>query len=116
VTTVACLVEQPGLCLRQPLPVAVALVLLLVSLAGPNLPFYTPFLADSSSSSPLLDSSVTGLEPNTEMWGYAQEAAASAGLQQQQLRLVEGDAQQMPFHSDSFDAAVMTLVREAWTL
>jgi hypothetical protein len=50
------------------------------------------------------------------MWGYAQEAAAAAGLQQQQLRLVEGDAQQMPFVSSSFDAAVMTLVSEGWTV
>lgn len=53
---------------------------------------------------------MTGLEPNTAMWGYAQEKAAAAGWAQQQLQLVEGDAQQMPFEDSSFDAAVMTLV------
>jgi ubiquinone/menaquinone biosynthesis C-methylase UbiE len=80
--------------------------------------FYTPFISNnstsSSSSSSINQLSVTGLEPNIAMWGYAQQAAAAAGLQQQQLQLVEGDAQQMPFDSSSFDAAVMTLVSEAW--
>lgn len=72
---------------------------------APNLPYYT----SSSKSSPS-QLSVTGLEPNTAMWGYAQEKAAAAGWAQQQLQLVEGDAQQMPFADSSFDAAVMTLV------
>jgi SAM-dependent methyltransferase len=44
------------------------------------------------------------------MWGYAQDKAAAAGWPQQQLQLVEGDAQQMPLDDSSFDAAVMTLV------
>jgi hypothetical protein len=83
-------------------------ILLPVYPAGPNLSFYTPSFS-SSSSSRQHQLAVTGLEPNTAMWRYAQQAAAAAGLQQQ-LQLVEGDAQQMPFNSSSFDAAVMTLV------
>jgi len=101
---VQCLLTHPAHCMAP---------------AGPNLPFYSSFAGTSSSSSPSISSSspggglsLTGLEPNTAMWGYAQQAAAAAGLGQQQLQLVEGDAQQMPFDSSSFDAAVMTLVRQ----
>lgn len=53
---------------------------------------------------------VTGIDVNTAMAQYAQQAAESAGLPQNQLRLVTGDIQKMPFEDDSFDVVVSTLV------
>ncbi|KAF8072542.1 METTL7A [Scenedesmus sp. PABB004] len=53
---------------------------------------------------------VTGLEPNPAMWPYAREAAAAAGLGEQQLALVAGDATALPFEAGRFDVAVITLV------
>jgi ubiquinone/menaquinone biosynthesis C-methylase UbiE len=44
------------------------------------------------------------------MQPFAKEAAAAAGLGGDQLRLVEGSAEAMPFDDGSFDAAVITLV------
>jgi ubiquinone/menaquinone biosynthesis C-methylase UbiE len=46
------------------------------------------------------------------MQSYARTSAAAAGLGPQQLQLVDGVAEAMPFPSESFDAVVMTLVGE----
>lgn len=54
---------------------------------------------------------VTGIDVNTAMAQYAQQAAESAGLQQDQLHLVNGDIQSLPFKDGSFDVVVSTLVR-----
>lgn len=80
--------------------------------AGPNLPFYTSFSSTSSSreNTAALNLSITGLDPNSSMFDYAERAAFVAGLNPQQLHLVEGDAQQMAFGDATFDAAVLTLV------
>jgi ubiquinone/menaquinone biosynthesis C-methylase UbiE len=48
------------------------------------------------------------------MWPYAEAAVAAAGQPAVSLQLVEGDAQAMPFDAASFDAAVITLVRQYW--
>lgn len=76
------------------------------------MPFYTPFSSASSSraNATAVNLTVTGLDPDSSMFGAAQRAASVAGLQPQGLRLMEGDAQQMPFGCGSFDAAVRTLV------
>lgn len=91
--------------------------------AGPNLPYYTRNLTNlqagaTTATAGAADNSeqqqvplvITGLEPNPAMWQYAQASAEQTGLSQQQLQLVAGDAQQMPFEQDTFNAAVMTLV------
>jgi hypothetical protein len=44
------------------------------------------------------------------MQQYAQQNAAAAGLEPNQLRLLLGDAEQLPFEDGSFDAAAITLV------
>lgn len=79
---------------------------------GPTLPFYTPFSGTSSSrdNPTAVHLTLTGLDPNSSMFEDAKRAAFVAGLHPDNLRLVEGDAQQMPFDSAGFDAAVMTLV------
>jgi len=71
--------------------------------AGPNLPLY----AAAAGADTQLD--ITGLDPNTAMQPYAAAAADQAGLGQQ-LRLVVGSAEQMPFEDASFDAVACTLV------
>lgn len=53
---------------------------------------------------------VTGIDVNTAMAQYAHRAAESAGLPQDQLRLVNGDIQNLPFDNASFDVVVSTLV------
>jgi hypothetical protein len=72
---------QERLCLRHPLLAA-----------GPNMPFYTPFSSASSSrdNAAAVDLTLTGLDPDSSMFGAAQQAAFVAGLQPQGLRLLEG--------------------------
>jgi ubiquinone/menaquinone biosynthesis C-methylase UbiE len=47
------------------------------------------------------------------MQQYAQQNAAAAGLEPDQLRLLLGDAEKLPFEDGSFDAVAITLVRMA---
>lgn len=53
---------------------------------------------------------VTGIDVNTAMAQYAQQAAQDAGLPSDKLRLVTGDVQALPFSDQSFDTIVCTLV------
>lgn len=87
--------------------------------AGPNLPFYPQLLqgTDKPNISNAFDSQqpdpayvITGIEPNPAMWEYAHTSARQAGMMQQQLQLVAADAQELPYESNMFDAAVVTLV------
>ena len=57
-------------------------------------------------------SSYVGLDPNPAMFQYAVPQAAEAGLA---LQPVEGAAEALPFADASFDAVVLTLVRERVT-
>lgn len=59
---------------------------------------------------PLQDVQVTGIDVNTAMAQYAQQAAQDAGLPADKLRLVTGDVQALPFPDQSFDTVVCTLV------
>lgn len=53
--------------------------------------------------------SIVGLDPNLFMQPLAQQACAGAGFNEEQLQLVEGVAERMPFPDASFDTVVCTL-------
>lgn len=52
---------------------------------------------------------VTGLDPNSAMFSYSREAAATAGVPAHQLHLVLGDSEAMPFEDCVFDYVISTL-------
>ncbi|KAF5834256.1 S-adenosyl-L-methionine-dependent methyltransferase [Dunaliella salina] len=52
---------------------------------------------------------IVGCDPNTAMQPYAKQAAVDAGLNGA-VSLLQGRAEELPLESDSFDAAVVTLV------
>ena len=64
----------------------------------------------SKISLAIQDMKVVGLDPNPEMEPYANQAADAAGLNQQQVQLLPGVAEQMPVADQSQDAVVCTLV------
>jgi SAM-dependent methyltransferase len=52
---------------------------------------------------------VTALDPNAAMFPYARDAAAAAGMLADQLQLVQGKSEAMPFEDGTFDYVISTI-------
>lgn len=68
--------------------------------------YYADAMSTVPSGPPL---QVTGIDLNSQMFSYAQEAAAQHGLSQR-VQLQEGSLSRLPYEDGTFDAVVCTLV------